>query len=75
MERSNIKLSMLIPNDKTLDDMRFVQYNVTVPKSKYKHLIDPNMWPENVRVCDFVCKPKKSIGVNTQDFLNKAIET
>jgi len=71
IDKANIHLSLLLPNGKAVDDMRFLQYKVTIPEIKYSCIMNPNTWPSNVRVRDFVNKPRVGVGVSLQSFMEK----
>lgn len=69
IEKAKIHSSLLLPPGKTVDDMYFLQYKVTIPEVKYKSIIAPNTWPRHVRVRDFVYKPKNGVAVSIKNVL------
>lgn len=67
--RESIKVSVLLPTGKSLRDVNFLQYKVTIPATEYSCIICPDIWPRNVRVRDFVFKTNSNCGVIMQNFL------
>lgn len=67
-----VSLSLLLPSGKTIDDVTFLQYKLTVPASMYKSVMCSDSWPKNVRLRDFVYKPKNLNVVPRQHFLSKS---
>jgi hypothetical protein len=75
IDKSRIHVSLLLPGGKTVDDMNFLQYKVTIPDVKYSSIMDSNTWPSNVRIRDFVNKPQARVGVSLQNFIQKRTVT
>lgn len=75
LDHSKIALSLLLPTGKTLSDLRFLQYKVTIPEDAYLSIMNPDTWPNCVRVRDFVYKNtnQNGIGVTVQNFVDKSI--
>lgn len=71
IDKKKIRVSLLLPGGKTVDDLNFLQYKVTIPDVKYSSIMDSNTWPSNVRIRDFVNKPKERAGVSLQNFIEK----
>lgn len=71
IDKTKIHVSLLLPAGKSVDDLNFLQYKVTAPDVKYSSLMDSNTWPSNVRIRDFVNKPKVGVGVSLQSFIEK----
>lgn len=70
IDKENLSLSLLIPTGRTIDDLEFLQYKITVPEDKYNSIICSNSWPSNVHIRDFVYKSKRK-GVAKQQFLTR----
>ncbi|XP_037030800.1 uncharacterized protein LOC119070531 [Bradysia coprophila] len=71
IDKRKIRVSLLLPGGKTVDDMNFLQFKVTVPVDKYDLIMNSSTWPSNVRIRDFVNKPRINIGVSLQNFMEK----
>lgn len=71
IDKRKIHVSLLLPGGKSVAELNFLQYKVTVPDVKYLSLIDSNTWPSNVRIRDFVNKPRSDVGVSLQAFMDK----
>lgn len=71
IDKRKIHVSLLLPRGKTVDDMFFLQYKVTVPVIKYCSIMNPDTWPNDVRIRDFVNKPRLNFGVPLHHFMEK----
>jgi len=68
--KEEINVSLLLPVARTVNDLSFLQYKVTIPKDKYGEIMCLKIWPPNIRVRDFVYK-RRITGVSKQNFLSK----
>lgn len=66
--KTDVHLSLLLPVGRTPDDMQFLQYKVTIPESNYSSIMSPDLWPQDVRLRDFVYKKRKHAGVSKDSF-------
>lgn len=71
IDKKLITSSVLLPKGKSMDDVSYLQYKVTIPAIHYSSLLNPELWPKNVRVRDFVSKIKSNCGVQMQHFVPK----
>lgn len=69
IEKEMINLSLLLPTGRTMQDVNFIQYKVTIPDANYSSILSPVIWPKDVRVRDFIHKQRKNIGIAKQSFL------
>lgn len=66
--KERINLTLLLPAGKSIRELNFLQFKVTVPDDKYDAIMCPGTWPENIHVRDFVYKEKNLNGVSKQHF-------
>lgn len=66
----NIRVSLLKPAGISRESMSFLQYRVSVPASSYSALQNPNIWPRNVKIREYVWRPKNNTA-SLGDFLEK----
>lgn len=59
----DLKCTKLVRNNQNINKLSFVSFKIEVPKRYYGVIMDPSVWPHDVRVKDFVDKspplPKK----------------
>lgn len=70
VERERISVSLLLPTARSINDLNFLQYKITLPEEKYGAIVNPKSWPPNIRVRDFVHKVYR-LGVSKQQFFAK----
>lgn len=68
--KEKISASILLPAGKSINDLIFFQYKITIPEDKYRAIMCSKSWPSNVYVRDFVYK-RKIDGVPMEMFLIK----
>lgn len=73
INKKSISVTLLLPPDKSVKDVNYLQYKVTVPELNYNAVKYPDSWPINVPVRDFVPKTKVNRGVGLHRFF--ALET
>lgn len=71
IDKNEINVSLLLPAGKSIDDMTFLQYKVTIPEAVYTSIMDSGTWPSNVRIRDFVNKPRRNVVVSLDSFTKK----
>lgn len=71
IEKDEIQLELLLPTGRTVPDMNYLQYKITIPNSTYSSIMSSDTWPKFVRVRDFVYKRRSDIGVSSQSFALK----
>lgn len=50
----SIRVNLLLPANRTVDDLDFVSFKLSVPESLYSKIIAPEVWPKGVTVREFV---------------------
>lgn len=68
IERTQIQLALLLPLGRNSIDIRFLQYKVTIPDDNYSSIMSPSLWPQNVRLRDFIEKESKHTIVSKDKF-------
>lgn len=71
IDKTKIQVSLLLPAVKTVNDLNYLQFKVSVPEVTYSSVMDSNMWPSNVHIRDFVNKPRMDVGVSLDHFIDK----
>lgn len=72
VNKEMIHLSLFLPYGKTVEDLKFLQYKITLPEANYSAVMCSELWPKNVRVRDFfVGQTKKVEGVTQHQFFVK----
>lgn len=59
-----IKITTLVPSSIKPEDIRFMQFRISVPVNLYETIKSLSLWPPGVRIRDFVFKNKKSVNVS-----------
>lgn len=67
IKQTSVHLSLLLPAGRTPGDMRFLQYKVTVPSDNYGSIMSPELWPNDVRLRDFIFKGRNCAGVVSKE--------
>lgn len=73
--RDKLSVSLLLPSDRSFDEMSYLQFKVTVPEINYSSVVCPKLWPTNVHVRDFVFKHRKNGTVTRRQFLDSLCST
>jgi len=68
--KDKLNVYLLLPSNRTVDNLSFLQYKVVIPEATYRLVVNPKFWPANVRVRDFVLKKRKTQCVTKQNFLD-----
>lgn len=64
----NIRITLMRPTGISDENMKFLQYRVSAPASSYNALLNPDIWPRNVKIREYVWRPKNNT-VSLDDFL------
>lgn len=75
IDKGELKFALLLPTGKTMEDVHFLQYKITLPEAKYTSIMCPELWPAGVRIRDFVPKKKRTEGVAVRDFVVVNLKT
>lgn len=67
-----IRCSLLLPKDKTVADLNWVSFRVSVPESSFEALQDAALWPKGVMVREFVYRPRRFASQPTVAHLHPA---
>lgn len=72
IDGSNIRTTSLKPARIADDQLRFLQFRVSVPENVYNKVMAPETWPTGVRVRDYVFNSRGvSASVSKDNFLSK----
>lgn len=66
--KDNLSVSLLLPPDRSFEEITFLQFKVTIPEVNYSSVVCPKFWPTNVHVRDFVFKNRKKVTVTKRQF-------
>lgn len=68
IKKEQINLVLLLPAGRNMNDVRFLQYKVTIPDDNYESIMSSDFWPKNVHLRDFVYKHRKDTTVPKESF-------
>lgn len=71
IEKDKIQLELLLPTGRTVQDLNYLQYKITIPDGSYSSIMSPDTWPQFVRVRHFVYKRRCDVGISLQSFAQK----
>lgn len=52
--QNTIRCNMMLPNGRSVEDVDFLSFKVSVPESLYDRLLNADIWPKGVTVREFV---------------------
>lgn len=74
----DIRVTTLIPRSVKADELKFMQFRISIPASVYNLVRSHTLWPNGVRIRDFVFKRRRNVQFTSNpvaDFILQQSET